>query len=762
MAKRFWTEQLLRIRKEPAMYVESFKTRKSIAAMSKSRMPGIILLRTSWLTILVLIAGFGFGTVYAGQQQGKSEQTPNGKTAKESVESGARRDGAVGATPSDEPMSDAERMARLQRAIADNEKLLGELRAKRSDPQDEYAKAEAEFSKLDRYFQDKKRELQKQKDAGTADTMAIETELAALEPQWKLAKERFDLAIKARKTIQEQVATLEQKIRQDQEAVKKLTEVKPSTSPPEAPATSPPATQDGAGPPASPPAPTPSVPASPAAPSAGSPPKASGLLPGSPALNGAEGQPAPASQPVTASPPSAGGKPGAPSPMLIQAQKEAGKRESAAAEAEEEAQSVTERVEALHKSIELERSLLVNARNRADNAQEMERTLDDDLQRRWSEGADKDELDDLRRRKAEAHERFREARAEIQERTDRLDTLQSDLGELQAEEIAAMRAAAEKRTEAEAARKKVESLQNPFAPRNVLQWTIDHGPRILLILLGMAGIVWIARLMERRITDWMAHHGKARITGEDENRAKTLVGVFHNAIRVVVLLGGLLMILAEADVNIIPLMGGAAVLGLAAAFGGQNLLRDYFTGFMILMENQYAVNDVVRIGEAAGLVERITLRLTVLRDLDGKVHFIPNGHIVTVTNLTHGWSRALFNISVAYKEDVDRVMEVLLELGKELRRDLDYRHMILEQPEMLGVDQFGDSAVIIKFYIKTRPLMQWTVKREMLRRIKKKFDELGIEIPFPHRTLYHRYEPNTEPDDPQESFRAVDAGEPNR
>src|SRR3972149_1936469 len=220
------------------------------------------------------------------------------------------------------------------------------------------------------------------------------------------------------------------------------------------------------------------------------------------------------------------------------------------------------------------------------------------------------------------------------------------------------------------------------------------------------------------------------------------------------------MLLAEVGVNIIPLMGGAAVLGLAAALGGQNLLRDYFTGFMILMENQYAVNDVVKIGDVAGLVERITLRLTVLRSLDGRVHFIPNGHIVTVTNMTHGWSRALFDIGVAYKEDVDRVMQLLVELGKELRRDPDFRHMIMEQPEMLGVDQLGDSAVVIKYYIKTRPLMQWTVKREMLRRIKKKFDELGIEIPFPHRTLYHRHESNTDPDEPQRPLGAVEARDP--
>jgi small conductance mechanosensitive channel len=204
------------------------------------------------------------------------------------------------------------------------------------------------------------------------------------------------------------------------------------------------------------------------------------------------------------------------------------------------------------------------------------------------------------------------------------------------------------------------------------------------------------------------------------------------------------MILTEVGVNIIPLMGGAAVLGLAVAFGAQNLIRDYFYGFMILMENQYTINDVVKLGDVSGQVERITLRVTVLRGLDGTVHFVPNGEITRVSNLTHEWSRALFDIPVAYKEDVDQVMSELIELAKELRRDPEYRGLILEMPEMLGVDEFSDSAIVIKFLVKTRPLKQWTVKRELLRRIKKRFDELGIEIPFPQRTIYHRYSDGTE------------------
>lgn len=716
---------------------------------------------SSWLPILVLIAGVASGTVFADLQQGKTEPTLNGMPPKQAAENGTRGNGTGSDAQGDEPLSDAERITRLQRAVAGNEKLLGELRGKLGDPQDEYVKADAEFSKLDGDFQEKKKDLQKLKDSGAADTSAVETELAALEPRWKLAKERFDLAIKARKTLQEQISTLEQKVRQDQEAFKKLTEVKGmAPAEPQAPAPAPPAsTEDGSKPATA----GPTTPATivPGAAPAAAPPAEPLTTPQSGGLPGNAGPPtAPGPAPSGAAPSTTIGKPSPPSPQLVQAQEKATKKATEAVEAEQEARSVSERIEALRKSIELERNQLTNARQRADNSQETERTIDEDLQRRWTEGAERAELDELRQKITDARRRFHEARAEIKNRTDRLDTLQSELATLQGEEITAMRDAEEKRVEADKAQKTVERLQNPFAVQNMLRWTMDHGPRILLILVGMVLVVWLARLLERRITEWIAHHGKARGTAEDENRAQTLVGVFHNAIRVVVILGGSFMVLAEVGVNIVPLMGGAAVLGLAAAFGGQNLLRDYFTGFMILLENQYAVNDVVRIGEVAGLVERITLRLTVLRDLDGNVHFIPNGHIVTVTNMTQGWSRALFDIGVAYKEDVDRVMELLVELGKELRRDQGFRHMILEQPEMLGVDQFGDSAVVIKFFIKTRPLMQWTVKREMLRRIKYKFDELGIEIPFPHRTLYHRHESTRGAEEPRESVGAVQAGEP--
>jgi small conductance mechanosensitive channel len=206
--------------------------------------------------------------------------------------------------------------------------------------------------------------------------------------------------------------------------------------------------------------------------------------------------------------------------------------------------------------------------------------------------------------------------------------------------------------------------------------------------------------------------------------------VFRYVTGVFILGGGLVMLLDEAGVPIVPLMGGAAVVGLAVAFGAQNLIKDYFSGFMLLMEDQYGVNDVVRIGDTAGTVEQISLRVTVLRDLEGVRHFIPHGSITRVSNLTHTWSRAFFKIPVGCSVDVDRAMRLLMELARDLRSDPIYGGFILEEPEMLGVDAFDSSGMLIKFYLKTRPLRQWTIKREMLRRIKKRFDIEGIESPF--------------------------------
>ena len=282
-----------------------------------------------------------------------------------------------------------------------------------------------------------------------------------------------------------------------------------------------------------------------------------------------------------------------------------------------------------------------------------------------------------------------------------------------------------------------DGLQNPFTPENVLIWAAERGPRLLLVA-AITFLLHVAvNILSRRIVVFITRKQSDGAPSDREDRANTLVSVFHSTAVLVLYAAALLMTLDIAGVPIAPLLGGAAVAGLAVAFAAQSLIKDYFYGFMILLEDQYSVNDVVKIGGITGFVERITLRVTVLRDFDA-VHFVPHGQITTVSNLTYRWSRAVFDINVSYSADVDRVMGLLVELGNQMRQDAHFGSLILDDPEMLGVDAFDDSAVTIKFLLKTKPLKQWEVKRELLRRIKKRFDEEGIEIPFPQRVVHLR------------------------
>jgi len=196
------------------------------------------------------------------------------------------------------------------------------------------------------------------------------------------------------------------------------------------------------------------------------------------------------------------------------------------------------------------------------------------------------------------------------------------------------------------------------------------------------------------------------------------------------------MLLENFGINMAPLLAGAGIAGLAFGFGGQYLIRDVINGIFILVEGQYRIDDVVRIGEHGGLVESVNLRHTRLRDLEGRVIYIPNGEVKSVINFTKEFSYALFDIGVAYKENVDEVMKVIVETAKEMRGHEYFYKLILNDLEMLGVDGFESSQVTIKCRIKTLPIKQWEVAREFRRRLKNRFDELGIEIPFPHQTVY--------------------------
>lgn len=234
--------------------------------------------------------------------------------------------------------------------------------------------------------------------------------------------------------------------------------------------------------------------------------------------------------------------------------------------------------------------------------------------------------------------------------------------------------------------------------------------------------------------------GKATERGESSlesrKRIETIVRLLKQAGLLAIWITFFLIMLREIGVEVGPLLASAGIVGLAIGFGAQNLVRDVISGFFIILENQIRVGDVAVINGTGGLVEAINFRTTVLRDLAGIVHFFPNGTITTLSNMTTEWSAYVFDIGVAYKENTDEVTKVIREVADSMMADEKMKHLILEPPEIFGVDKLDNSAVIIKGRIKTLPIQQWTVGREFLRRIKLSFDERNIEIPFPHSTLY--------------------------
>lgn len=236
-----------------------------------------------------------------------------------------------------------------------------------------------------------------------------------------------------------------------------------------------------------------------------------------------------------------------------------------------------------------------------------------------------------------------------------------------------------------------------------------------------------------------AAHLKKRV-GEETHERIRQIDTLASTLRKIVIAVGIviagLMLLKEINVDIRPILTAAGIGGIALGFGAQALVRDIISGFFLVIENQVRIGDVVKIGDKSGLVEAINMRTIVLRDLEGVVHIIPNGSIQTISNMTKEWSRYIIDIAVAYKEDLDQVMDVLTQTGKDLQEDGQFGGYITEPIEILGVDNFADSAVIIKIMITTKPLKQWEVGRELRRRIKKAFDRHNIEIPFPHRTIY--------------------------
>lgn len=265
--------------------------------------------------------------------------------------------------------------------------------------------------------------------------------------------------------------------------------------------------------------------------------------------------------------------------------------------------------------------------------------------------------------------------------------------------------------------------------------TVKLGQALLVLLLAWLGyraVVTLTRRWESRV----AEEEKEGLLTPRVQRTQTVAQLVRYVSLVgVALVAGLTVLNLFLPIG--PLLAGMGVFGLALSFGAQSLVKDVISGAFIIAEGQYAVGDVIRINnDTAGQVERMTLRVVVLRDVHGLVHIIPNGEIKQVSNLTKEWSRALIEIGVAYAEDVDRVIDTLEELGREFWEDPDWRSLLIEEPVVPGVERFEDSAVVIRIMVKTLPLKQFEVMRELRRRIKNRFDERDIEIPYPHRTLY--------------------------
>ncbi len=258
-----------------------------------------------------------------------------------------------------------------------------------------------------------------------------------------------------------------------------------------------------------------------------------------------------------------------------------------------------------------------------------------------------------------------------------------------------------------------------------------------LRIVAITVAAWIAiGVLQRAIRAFRVRIASRLDDREAVQRAETLGRVFRYVAAVVVSLLAGMLILGELGVSVAPILGAAGVVGLAVGFGAQSLVKDYFTGFFILLENQIRQGDVVKLGEHAGLVEELTLRYVQLRDYDGHVHFVPNGQIASVVNLSRGYAQAVVDVGVAYREDLDEVMQVMREVAAGLRADPVFALRILDDLDLAGVERWDDSAVVIRCRFKCVALEQWTVRREYLRRLKAAFDAHGIEIPYPQLTLH--------------------------
>ncbi len=262
---------------------------------------------------------------------------------------------------------------------------------------------------------------------------------------------------------------------------------------------------------------------------------------------------------------------------------------------------------------------------------------------------------------------------------------------------------------------------------------ITHGVRIVLILIAASVLQSVASRLIRTLRVFLEHRRGA----DQQTRVQTIGRVFRYIAAVVIWLLAGMLVLDELGISVAPVLATAGVAGLAVGFGAQSLVKDYFTGFFLLLEDQIRQGDIVDLGGQSGVVEEVTLRYVRLRNFDGHVFFVPNGEIKVVKNLTRDYAQAVIKVGVAYREEVDEAFEVMKQVGREMRTDPVFGASLPADLEIIGVDEWADSSVNLIARLKVvPPNQQWSVRREFLHRLKKAYDARGIEIPFPHLTVY--------------------------
>ena len=658
-------------------------------------------------SILLLVVGLGAPLQELAAQEREEPAAQEGKDATE--EDGKKNTDEEKKEP--EPITEAQRLNRLEQVIELDQEKLAETKK-------QLAEQEAFFDTLNTGVGEAVPELEEMKkrleELGGAEASekaaALDAQIQALEEQVEVGKAELDVRFNTVKTLKGQIQALEQKIATDQQALETLispaTVTTPATTaqPPTVPAEKPPAST--------------------------APGPAQLIVPGA-----VPSQPAAPQQPPTAQPETA---------EQIEARREAEKLEQEAKLAEQELVSFVERKRQLEQQIELEQTLIDTAMTSRDNLDRALNVARSEMDALIEQGAGRTKLRDIRQRIDNIRKLVEQNRTELDQRAAYLESLYERRESLNAEQLEVTQQLKKKREEAGAALKRSVWLQSPLHPRNIWDWAIERGPRILIVIIAAWILLFLVRIFSRKIARALVMKGETE-RRRGTKRADTLALSFQSAASVVIIIGAGLLAFQEAGVDIKTVLGGAAILGVAFAFGAQNLMRDYFTGIMIILEDQYELGDLITIGSVTGTVEKVNMRTTVLRDFEGRVHFIPNGEIKAVTNRTYVWGRALLRIPVSLKEDPDRVIKVLREVEEEFRNDPEVGKWVTDDPVVLGVDKFSEYGMVIVTYIQTRPDTVFQTRRELLRRIKKRFDEEGIEISVPNIKLLQGQDAETTP-----------------